>query len=313
VGILLLTSFVWLIINNKDTYTDQKVFESHPSPQPSIATVTSKSCQVKMKVPIPENEHHGVLWICEDKLVLDYPPTNWDVLVSQGDTVLDSADAFFSLFFIDYKKTGKERIPQFINIKETSQGTAILVKANLAYGSATHKGAAVYLVLKDRAFKVYQEDQNTPGNASFISIYQTEPLVIKEVSNLAPLGPNSARPTWVDLYGWDSKLQKQILVNNLHPEVFKELTEEYTMYDQKSCEETGQLLTEAYRERNTQEKVCGETDQSPYVTSKYTKIFLQARETAIRILQGENLSHQDIEKIELGRKLLSLSREENHL
>jgi hypothetical protein len=305
--VIILISFAWLSgyragLESAPKSTDNRVVETSPSVKPNFKALSTGDCQANIDIPVPDHEYSAVLWICQNKLVLDYPPTTWDLIHSSGDTTLDTVESFPSLFTVSYSNDSRhysERIPQTVEVKESRSGTILLVQTNYVLGSASHKGAAVYLATASGARRIFQEDEDTPGNASAISIFRTDPIVIREVSNLAPLGSNGMRPWWTNLYQWDGAQEKMVLVNNRYPEVFREHLREYLMFDQKSCEETGQLLTEAYKERPNAEKVCGETDNRPYVTAKYAKIFLQAREAARRIVQGENLSDKDIESIEL--------------
>lgn len=260
----------------------------------------TNSCQTKVKVPI-SNDKSAYLWVCEDQLVIDYPPLNWTLTSSKGDQVLDDSKSFFDLFFVEHMNGQRERIPQIIDTYQTNLGTIVLVRADYVYGSANHKGTAVYLVKSDQALKIFQHDKSNPGNAAWVSIYKTNPLVIKEEFTLAPLGANSARPVWINLYSWNSELSKVVLVNDQYPKVFRDLLVSYEEYDRTVCNETGELLSIAYQKRKDQEKVCGEKDQPPYVSSNYAKEFLQAKKTVELIIDGSNLSDKDIENMNLDK------------
>lgn len=305
IAIILLIIFLWFIGFLSSKFTSKQTVQKKIIPFATTASPTSRSvvkelsCQVNIIVPLPGNTEAGLLRICEDMLVLDYPPRHWDITSSRYDTILDTKESFYDLFFVKHGNSSEQRIPQTVNIYETKLGAVILVAAHYIYGSANHKGSAVYIATQSAARRIYQLDSSIPYNAAWIGIYKADPLVIEQSGTLAPLGSNSSRPGWTDLYGWNDKLQKIILVNNQYPEVFKKLLESYKHFDENACWRTGLLLTEAYKQRKNEVKICGEDEEPPYVTSEYTKEFLQARETARRIIQGENLSFKDIETIQL--------------
>jgi len=120
--------------------------------------------------------------------------------------------------------------------------------------------------------------------------------------DLGWLGCYGCRINWKDYYSWDSYSKTYVLSNNKYPNEFKKLLTEYEENDQKICRNENGLddsITNLYSSRMKSEKYCGDNAIAPYTSSGQATIFLKGKQAIKKILDGQNISVNEVSKIKL--------------
>jgi len=136
------------------------------------------------------------------------------------------------------------------------------------------------------------------------SVASFDPKTIIVDQDLGDMGGNGIRVFWSDYYDFDEKNFKYVLSNYKHRMDFEQFKKNYEKLDLESCSKelpanAGLKVSDLYPTRKSFEHFCFNESLSPYISKDQATIFLQGKKAIDLILDGKNLSMDDIKNVKL--------------
>lgn len=207
----------------------------------------------------------------------------------------------------EYKVSDKfEPTEQHVIIFEQSNKTYVSV-ISIVNGVSWYRSAiGVYRKNSNNFELVFKKDfSENKGRYSEINFFSMDEkgAGIKGLTisrDVGHLGCYGCLMEWTDYYDWDQNKQTFVLSNNKHAFEFSKLLEKYQNEDESACNDVNYAkasITELYKYRKGIEKFCDDNAIVPYISSDQATIFLKAKKAIGEIINGKNISIEDLESI----------------
>ncbi len=217
--------------------------------------------------------------------------------------------------FLLNKDSKPDKVKQYVRIFEKDKTELVSVKSTIDYGGWNNTAIGIYKKEKNNSYtlifkKAFRDNPGRWVNIEFGEDYTTrdpyfylnhqgEGIAIS--GDLGYLGCYGAcRMLWWDYYDWDSRKKTFVLVNNKNPEAFKKLLETYEHLDKNGCVDEANIpdsISDLYPLRKDKEKLCSDDAIAPYTTPKQAEMLLKGKKAIQAIIDGQNISISEVNKI----------------
>lgn len=235
--------------------------------------------------------------------------------INRGSIKVLSKDEYPDLF--EFILNGKpEKLKQYIRVFKKDNSEYISIKSVMDFTSWNTTAIGIYrkedeeyeLVFK-KAFAdnrgrwvniEFGEDYTYRDPYFYLNSHGEGITISGDIGYLGCLG--ACRLLWWDYYEWSPKKKTFVLANNKHHDEFKKLLEDYESFDKTKCqEEAGEVksISELYETRNDKKKICDDEAGEPATTISQAETLLKGLRAIKMILKGQNISINEVEKLEI--------------
>ena len=227
------------------------------------------------------------VFICDDRIILYFAgcPTCADGPNDALPHILETKDEFLGLF--EYAKA--KPALEIVEYDAPLLGTIVKIHPTNCHITSCPFATSLHLVQGQQVRRIFKLDED--GRWGSLKILNFNPLTIETNFSLGSLGCGSCAIEWRNYYQWDFDTNQFELVNDRFGYKYVNLYEMYVDTDNMGCGPDEGAYSEFWMERKDEEYFCG--DKAPYVGTNSVDEFLQAKLRIERIMDGENLDHED--------------------
>ncbi len=235
----------------------------------------------------------------------------------RGNLKVVHKDEFKDLFEYSYGEDSEpDKVTQYVRVFERDKQEYVSLKS--VFDSVTWNQSAIGIYRKEGdAYKQIFKKGFEENTGRWVDIEFGEDVSFRDPyfylnqkgdgisisGDIGYLGCYGAcRMLWWDFYDWDERKKTYVLSNNKHPESFKKLLESYEDFDKNTCMNEASVdavISELYPLRKDKVKICTDTDIEPTTTVAQAEMLLKGIKAINRIIEGENISMNEVKDIEL--------------